>query len=133
MYQGISYDLAQPIQAVIAAGLMTSTVTFQTRTNTKDAAGQVDLSDWLNVAGLVNIPCMFAQQNDARPDQSGVVRSAPNWRQKAEYHLLLNGYYPGILAQYQAVVNGTAYEIMSDPEFDSPQTMTRLALRAYSL
>jgi hypothetical protein len=131
MYQGIGYDLGAPIAAVIAAGLMTSVVSFNVRTNTVDAAGQVDLSDWTPVTGLQNIPCMFSQSR-INPTQGGVKRAAPVWGQLSEFRLLLNGYYPGILAQYQAVVNGTAYEVMSYAESDSQQTMTHVALRVYS-
>jgi len=46
--------------------------------------------------------------------------------------LELNGYYPLILQQYLAQVDGTTYEVMA-VESDSQKQITRLAVRLYTL
>jgi hypothetical protein len=55
MRQGIFFDLTEPQTLVNAAGLYVSIATIQERTNTVDALGQVDLTNWVDVAGLVNL------------------------------------------------------------------------------
>jgi hypothetical protein len=132
VYQGLGLAIDSAITQAYATGLLSSLATIQQRTNTVSATGQPNLSTWTNIAGLVNIACQFSIQRPAMPNPSATMREPQQFDTLTQYHVLLDGYYPQILQEHQAVVNGTAYEIMA-VESDSQQTMTRLALREYSL
>jgi hypothetical protein len=132
VYQGLGLAIDSAITQANATGLLSSLATIQQRTNTVSATGQPNLSTWNNIADLVDIPCQFSIQRPAMPNPSATVRMPQQVDTLTQYHVLLNGYYPQILQEHQAVVNGTAYEILA-VEPDSQQTMTRLALREYSL
>jgi len=131
MNQSLTYEFDQVMAQATSAGTFVSKATFQTRTNTTSAAGQVDLTDWNNVAGLVNIPCMLSVESVFRPNQAAVVRNPNDWKTLGLLHLLLNGYYPGALQQYTVLVDGNRYEIMA-VEFDSQKQQTRLGVRYYT-
>lgn len=133
MYQGLALDLSATLSAVEQAGLFVSVCTIQTRNNTVTAGsgGQIDLTDWSDVSGLVNIPAMLAVSVNLRPDQGATLRKSQEFDQMAKKHCLLDGYFPAILQQYSAVVDGTRYEIMA-VEPDSQKVMTRMALRLWS-
>ena len=132
MNQGILYELGQVLSGVEELGLFNSECTIQQRTNTVSPTGQPDLTDWVNRAGLVDIPGMFSIQRPAMPNTTATVRTPQQLDTLTLYHLLLDGYFPQILQQNQAVVNGTPYEIMA-VESDSQFTQTRLAIRSYTL
>lgn len=131
MKQGAFYDLNSALQAVKDQGLMKSLCTIQTRTNTVNATGQVNLSTWVDIAGLVNIACMVSVQRVFSPDQYGVDRKPEQFQERAEKHAILDGYFPAIIQQYTAVVDGQRYEIMA-VEPVSQQTYTRLGLRRFN-
>ena len=132
MNQGILYELGQVLPGVEALGLFDSLCTIQQRTNTVSALGQPDLTDWNDIPGLTNIQSMLSIQRTALPNQAATVRTPEQFDTQTQLHLLLNGYFPQILQQNQAVVDGTPYEIMA-VESDSQKTQTRLALRVYTL
>lgn len=131
-------DLASAIQAVTTAGLMVSICNIWSRPTNMDgspvvdSAGQVDLTNLVPVAGLQGLPCMDSVQSPFRPNQGATIREPQQFDTLAEQHVLLNGYYPAILQQYIAEVDGGYLEVMA-VEHDSQFTMTRLAVRAYSL
>ena len=94
--------------------------------------GQPDLSNWVNVSGLVNLQCMLSVLSTYRPNIEGTVRQPSDFEVLANRHLYLNGYYPQILAQMSAVVDGVRYEIMSGAECDSQKQTTRVAVRTWT-
>jgi len=130
MNQSLSYEFPQPIILAAQSGAMISLCTFQQRTDTQDALGQVDLQDWVDVTGLVGIPCIKSAYRPSAPDKGATMRTDSAIDTSSYRHVLLNGYYPAVLDQYQAVVDGTAFEIFA-VEHDSQNTMTRLVVRLY--
>ena len=132
MNQSIALDLAATTAAVAAAGLYSSLCSIQSPNNSPDTVGQSDLVDWSNVSGLTNIPCMLAPHSPGTPPQGDKRYTAQDTATSTEFHLLLDGWFPGILQTQRALVDGTPYEIMS-VEADSQKTMTRLAVRRYYL
>lgn len=131
MNQNLTYEFDQVIPGVELIGLFSSLCTIQQRTNVVSATGQSDLTDWNNIPDLVDIPCVFAIQRPAMPDQGATVRTPIQFGTMTQYHCLLDGYFPDILQSNQAVVNGNPYEIMA-VESDSQNTQTRLAVRVWT-
>lgn len=132
MLQGLYAQPGDAIAAFVASGLAISTCNIQSRTNVVDALGELDLTNWVDVAGLTGIKCMFSVETPLRPDQNDVGRTMQQSNTHNEFHVLLVGYYPGILQQYTAVIDGFRYQIQTS-ESDSQKTMTRLAVRTYTL
>jgi hypothetical protein len=140
LYQGLQFDLAEPILAVAAAGLFVSVASFTRRPASAgepvvDASGWVDTvpADYTPVTGLQSIPCMLAVYSEYKPNIAGAERTDMQYNTLSWRHLLLNGYYPAILQTDLVTVDGLVYEIMSGAEHDSQHTMTRLAIRQYTL
>ncbi len=140
MNQSLAYEVEGVMPAAVETGLFTSLVTFQDRpggdTPQVDDLGQVDLAneDYQDVPGLVDITCMFAVEKPGAPDPSGGQRTDTYFVESGQRHLLLNGFYPDVLARFTAVVDGTRYEITpGSVENDSQKQMTRLAVRSYTL
>lgn len=116
--------------------MFSAVCTVQERTNTVSALGQPDLSDWVDIVGLVDLVAMVSIHRALIPDQGATVRTAQDFETMTEIHVLLNGYYPAIQQQNQLLVTegsyaGT-YEIMA-VEADSQAQMTRLAVRVWTL
>ena len=132
MRQGLYTQPDAAINAVIASGLMISVCNIQQLTGATNAMGQVDTSDWVDVAGLTGLQCQFSVQLPGRPDQGDVARLQNQTDVKNEFHVLLGGYYPGILQRYTAVIDGIRYQIQT-AESDSQKTQTRMAVRVWSL
>jgi hypothetical protein len=139
MNQSLTAELSQVMPQAVATGLFLSLCTIQQRAISAgepktDVLGQVDLSgpDYTTVAGLANIPCQIAVQKTSAPDMAAVVRREQQYDTRADKHVLLNAYYPAILQQHIAIVDGVTYEIMA-VENDSQQQMTRLAVRVFTL
>jgi hypothetical protein len=135
MNQSLSYEFQHVMTEVQATGLLSSLCTIQQRPLTAgqpkvSASGQVDLTpaDFTDIVGLVNIPCQIMAKSIFRPDTAGVKRMPSSFDDSQGRHVLLNGYYPAILDTYQAVVDGTPYQIQS-VEHDSQRIQTRLALQ----
>lgn len=140
MLQDIQSLLTGVMPAAVATGLFVSVCTFQDRaggdTPVLDSSGQVDLdnSDYVDVPGLIGIQCMFAVNVVTRPDSTGGARLQTEFTESGNRHLLLNGYYPGILQRYIVYVDGVLYECTPGAvEHDSQNQMTRLAVRQYSV
>lgn len=118
--------------AAAATGLFVSLCTIQQRTGAVSLTGQVDLTDWNDIDSLSNIPCQFSIVRPATPNMAATLRMPAQTDSLTQFHALLDGYFPSILQSNQAVVDGTAYEIVA-VESDSQKTQTRLGLRAYGL
>src|SRR5580704_13023191 len=130
--QGFALELEAVVPAVAKAGFFDSLCTVQQRTNTVSALGQPDLSDWVNIPEFTDLACMVSVFRPAMPNMTATVREPQQFDTETLIHVLLDGYFPGILQQNQLVVTtGTyagSYEIMG-VEPDSQATQTRLAVR----
>jgi hypothetical protein len=124
------FDAVMP--AVAQDGLFNSLCTIKQRTNTVTALGQPNMQNYQPIVNLQNIACRFAPQSPGAPPQGDTTRTQQQFDTRTLYHVLLDGYYPEILQQNLANINGTDYEIMS-VEGDSNFEMTRLAVRIYTL
>jgi len=134
--QGFTGEIAELMPMALESGFFNSLCTIQQRTGAVSATGQPDLTDWVDIAELTNLKCMVSIYRPFTPNISGTVRTPAQFNTETEIHILLAGYYPGILQQNQVVVTtgsyaGT-YEIMT-VEPDSQQTQTRLGVRAWTL
>ncbi len=139
MQQNLTYELNQVMPQAVETGLFPSLCTFQDRSGgdnpTVDALGQVDLatSDYQNVPGLINIPCMISAVSTMRPQMEGGRTQEYNFEAPSR-HILLNDYYPAVLQRFLAIVDGVAFEITpGGVEPDSQSQMTRLIVREYKL
>jgi hypothetical protein len=138
MNQGLVADYSSAIAAVDQDGLFTSLCTIKAPPETGgsptvDGTGQVDLTNFSDRAGLVDIPCMMSVLMPGKaPSESYERREVPAVREMNYYHVLLNGYYTGIEQRDMAVIDGTPLDVLN-AESDSQKTMTRLAVRRYEL
>ena len=128
MRQGIFWDPTEPLALVNDAGLFISLCTIQERTGAVNSMGQVDMTTWVNVSGLVNLPCMMSVQVPLRPDASAQTRRVEEIDSLGHRHVLIDGWYPQILQSQTAVIDSARYEIFA-VESDSQKTQTRLAVR----
>ena len=124
--------LGSVLTAVEDAGLFVSLCTIQSPSQAPDALGQADLTNWTDVPGLVDLPCMAAPLTIQRPSTSDEIMAPAFTAEMDTFHVLLDGYYPTIRQRYRAVIDGTPLEIMG-AESDSQAIMTRMACRRYSL
>ena len=138
MNQSLAYEFTQVVPQVIATGVQSSLCTIFVRAQAAwlpvvDAMGQVDTAngDYTVLPGHSNIACQLAV-NKMRPDEGGVIRRPEQYDTSGQRTLELNGYYPLILQQHIAQVDGTTYEVMA-VESDSQKQITRLAVRLYTL
>lgn len=139
MYQGLAYDTAAVVPAVIASGLPISLVTMQRPTGEQTADGSPLLSGgdsgdgWNNVPGLINLTAMNAPESDLRirADQDKRMELVEGFQYR---HLWIAGYYPVIQenANWRAMVDGVAYDVKG-VESDSQTTQTRLKLQISSI
>ena len=138
MNQSLAYEFTQVTPQIALTGVQVSLCTILVRNASggqpvTDSMGQVDTSipDYTVLPGHQNIPCQLAV-NKLRPDEGGVIRRPEQYDTSGQRSLELNAYYPLILQQYLAQVDGTTYEVMA-VESDSQKQITRLAVRLYSL
>lgn len=123
--------------AAVATGLFFSLFTAQEPVPTQEANGAIQF-DYVNVAGLVDIPCMDAPEStDAI--QATEVRALEEITSAEIRHVLLNSWYPQLDAGWRgenadgkgawiALVDGFQYEI-AGVESDSQQKMTRVRMK----
>lgn len=118
------------------SGLFDSTCTIQAPDGVIGPGGAPS-GTYTNVAGLVSVLCMDAPPSTARV-QATEVKALAEILQKQMRHVLLNGYFPqivaGVAAGWRAIVTRTAdgrsiiYDILG-AEGDSQSTQTRLDLQ----
>lgn len=128
------------VQAVmpraVQGGTFTSTCTIQAPDGAMGASGAPS-GTYANVVGLVGVPCMDAPPSVARV-QATEVKALAEIMAKGMRHVLLNGYFPqivaGVATGWRAIVTRTAtgesvtYDILG-AEVDSQSTQTRLELQ----
>jgi hypothetical protein len=120
----------------LATGLFISLCTIQAPNGlaNPDGSPQTDGNGnpiFVNVAGLVNIPCTAPPITD-NSIQATEVKALAEILSEEILHVLLNSWYPqlqgGVTEGWQAVVDGTVYDLMG-AESDSQEQMTRLKVR----
>src|ERR1700674_4674334 len=131
--QTLAYAVGRVMTSVAYTGLQKSLCTILQRGSIggepkTNAMGQVDLAQADYTTILQNIPCQIAVLRPFRPDISATVRKAEEIDTINDKAIELNGYYPQILQQHLAVVDGVTYEIFA-VESDSQKQVTRLAAR----
>jgi hypothetical protein len=99
-------------------------VTIQQFTpNTQDSYGEETVGSWVDVDGLIDLPCQIAPaegEKQKRPDMTPVVYT---------HRLVIAGYYSEIQENYRAVLDDdTEFEIVK-VEHDSQQKTTPLKVR----
>lgn len=136
MNQGLSYEVAQVMPQATLTGLFSSLCTIQKPDGLYVGAGQPS-GTYVNVTGLVNIPCMDSVPSIARV-QATEVRELQEIMSKGFRHVLLDNYYPEATADgqiptsWRAVVDSVNYNILG-VEHDSQNTQTRLELQLVTI
>lgn len=128
------------MKQALATGLFVSLCTIQKPSGNYTPGGAPD-GTFVNVAGLINIPCMDSVESTGSI-QATEVKALAEIQAKGIRHVLLNGYYPTIIsastitgavgAGWRAVVDGLAYDLLG-AEPDSQETQTRLHLQLVSV
>ena len=120
-----------------ATGLFVSLATLQRPSGTFDAGGAPD-GLYVNVSGLVDIPCMKAINGDPSATvQAMQQRLTERVTSRGHWHVLLNDFYPDVIGGWEGndpdfpgpwrlIVDGDPYLIFG-AENDSQSQMTRLA------
>ena len=128
MTQGLAYEIASVIPAVLDSGLLVSLCTIQEPSGNIIEAGVPD-GTYVNVSGMVDIPCTAPPPSEARIAATEVKALAEIMSLNI-HHVLLGGYYPAIETntEWRAVIDGIDYDILG-AESDSQKQMTRLAVR----
>jgi len=132
MNQGLTYELSAVMPQATGTGLFSSLATIQQPNGLYGPSGAPS-STFVNVSGLVNIPCVDAVPSTARV-QATEIKELMQIMSKGLRHLLLNAYYPEatpdgqIPSNWRAIVDGTTYDILG-VEHDSQNQMTRLELQ----
>jgi hypothetical protein len=126
----LGYTLPEVMPAAIATGCFDSLCTIQAPDGILIDAGQPS-GNYVNVAGLVNIPCMAPPMSEARL-QATEIRAMDDIQAFAPLHVLLNAWYPQIKENvangWIAIVDGEVLTLLG-AESDSQRQMTRLAVR----
>jgi hypothetical protein len=123
-------DLSYVMDEVRASGLLTSlcTITVPPASTTFGDSGAMDpTTAWADLPGHVAIPCKDAPINTGDGVSVTELKSMEDIQAVNLRHVLLDNYYPLILASYRATVDGKVYDIVN-AESDSHRQMTRLAL-----
>jgi hypothetical protein len=116
--------------AAVASGLFVSLCTIQQPDGVLIDAGQPS-GVFVNVDGLVNIPCTAPPEANVRITASE-VKSQENIQSFSELHVLLDSWYPalenGVAMGWRAVIDGVPYDVMG-AESDSQGVITRMVVR----
>ena len=127
MYQGLTYELEEVMQEAIDTGLFVSLCTIEQPPATVGPSGAIDpTAAWPDVAGLIDIPCMY------EPIKSSERKSLEEILAVNMRHVLLDGYYPTIVARWRAVIDGVTFDILG-AEADSQSKMTRMDVQVVAL
>ena len=137
MNQSLAPDIAAVMPQAVATGLFVSLATFQAPDGTLDAAGAPS-GNFVNVSGLVNIPCMDAPMSEARL-QATEVKAMDEIAASAIRHVLLNGFYPQLVGfpnapdlGWRVIVDGIVWDLLG-AEADSQSVMTRISMRLWNV
>lgn len=130
MYQGLSQELANVMVEARSTGLFTSLCTIQQPDGLLGVSGAPS-GTFTTVPGMDSIPCMAAPPSSARI-QATEIKGLEDIMSLGLRHVLLDGYFPGILSQWRAVLNNINFDILGS-EADSQTQMTRIQMRLASI
>lgn len=127
-------SIKRVMPVAIASERFTSLCTIQRPPGTTNAQGGQDLdpTHYIDVPGLVNIPCKAAPLVILRPSAADETKLADYTEEGNQQQVVLSGYFPQIQQQDQAVVDGVIYDIVS-VQSDSEHIMTRLGTQIKTL
>lgn len=100
------------------------TCQIQEATETVSTMGSVSAS-WTAVEGLEDVGCKIAPRFFDQPGGARENRREEITTQTRQFHIALNGHFPGIRAEMRAVSGSRTFDILG-VEHDSHGTMTRL-------
>lgn len=129
---GIQQNVKQVMPQATSEGTFVSLCTIQQPDNVFTDSG-FPSGTFVNIAGLVNIPCMKAPLSMLRIGATEIKR-VDSIESLEPSHVLLNAYYPAIpqvtptRPSLRAIVDGINYEVMG-VEHDSQLQMSRLTVR----
>lgn len=118
----------------LATGLFRSVCTMRAPDGAFDESGAPS-GAYVDVTGLVNIPCTSAPLSELRIEATE-MKTLAEIESFAPRHVLLGGYFPtlenGITKGWIAVIDGVAWDAMG-AESDSQHVMTRVFIRASAI
>src|SRR5262245_30048248 len=126
--------IARAIQAVMPAvresGLLVSLATFQLPDGLTD--GGFVSSNYADIAGLVDIPCMVAPFGTSDTiSNTNEQKGQEEQESKREFHAILDNYYPAAETAWRdgarIVIDGNPWDVIG-VEFDSQHQMTRVRI-----
>ena len=127
MNLGIEGDLAAVMPAVLESGLMTSLCTITVPPHVFDAGGAPDPNaPYVPLAGHENIPCTAPPPGASV--QATELKDLAEIMSKSMRIVLLGGYFPLIISDYRAVIDGVEYDILGC-EDDAHYRMTRISVQ----
>jgi hypothetical protein len=145
-YQGITADIQQATQEAFNSGLLTSFCTVQQPDGLMTTDGAAS-GNFINVAGLVGIPCMDAVLAPGNIEATEVKELA-DIMARSFRHVMLNGYYPALFVGpfdshgnpylggqqlgWRVIVDFVIYDLLG-AELDSQNTQTRLQCQLVTL
>jgi hypothetical protein len=122
------------MRRAVASGLFVSLASFAAPDLTQGPTGN-PTGAYTPVAGLQNIPCVNAPQSDIRVS-SDEVRSVTDIQAGRYRHVLLNGYYPAVIAGWpqgwRVTIDGVLWDL-TGAEADSQSVQTRLKLQLVTI
>jgi hypothetical protein len=122
------------MKRAVASGLFVSLASFFAPDLTQGPTGNL-VGTFTAVAGLQNIACVNAPQSDIRVS-SDEVRSITDIQAGRYRHVLLDGYYPAVIAGWpqgwRVTIDGTLYDL-TGAEADSLSVQTRLKLQIVTI
>ena len=131
---GLNYPLSQIMRQAYAAGWFPSLATLQTLVQDQGPTGN-PTGEWVNVEGVVNIPCKDAPPSVARV-QATELKVVAEIMAKGLRHVLLNQCFtnaPNWAAMgSRMIVDGFTYEVLG-AENDSDLIQTRVDLQLVQL
>jgi hypothetical protein len=131
--QGIAGGIAAVMPAVLECGLMTSLCTITVPPHIFGPSGAPDpTAAYTVLPGHQDIPCTAPPLSIGETVQPTEIKEIAEIYAKNMLHVLLGGYYPQIIADYRAIINGIEYDIVG-VESDSQKQMTRLAVQVVTV
>lgn len=137
----LSVQFPDIMPMVLDTGVLSSLCRIQNRPTTRTSTGRVDDSNpanWTD-SGLTGsgpsgeIRCGAAPISELRISSGSTEQKlADRTRQVLDRHVLLEGWYPTIIKNQRAVIDGQAWDIIG-VESDSQRQMTRLEVQEYAL
>ena len=130
MNQNLTYEINAVMPAALNTLLFPSLCTIQQPDGNFNPDGTPS-NAFVNISGLVNIPCIDSVPSIARV-QATEVKDLEEIMSKAYRHVLLNDYYLALNTAaglgWRAIVDGVTYDLLGG-EPDSQSQMTRLELQ----